>query len=219
MVFAENVKHWLSAWKRLHHPAGDLLPRLNVWFAITVAAMLLNPYGLLSYDIFIEFFRDNALAGRVGEFLPPRWETNAPFWVFLGVTGITVAASRKHWALTHLAVLLPFTALSVRYERATAIFALVATPVLAALLPRLLLRRLAADPNIYPRLMHEIGTYLAYRRAPRVSFLFAELLAQAGNLLPAEERAQLVKRALRFNLEDGNLQPFVAPRVMPLPAQ
>jgi len=393
VAFAENVKHWLAARRRLSRPSNNLLPGLNVWVAVTAATMLLNPYGLRSYDIFIEFFRDNPLAQRVGEFLPPTWETNAPFWVFLCAAGVVVAASRKRWDLTQLAVLLPFAALSLRYERATAIFALVATPVLAGLLPQLLdelkavrfgpqlragvalcavtalagyvvyvkldttqqnglgfrviesglpvgsarfiqdvglsgnmynpghfggylafalapqykifqynhhtvfgdtlrfmdhpeeldqwhinyavvtfaneiqllfppaqwaslyhengaslvirrtpenaeiirnyetmyyqpyrysfddFRRLATDPRVYPRLMHEMGTYLAYRRDPRVSALFAELWLQAGDVISAEQRARLVKRALRFNLDDGNLLQLAQQRVRSLPTQ
>ena len=393
LVAGENIKHWLARWRGTPNPAGDLLPSLNLWIAVTAAAMLLNPYGLLSYDIFIEFFRDNPLAQRVGEFLPPTWETNTPFWIFLGITGVVVAASRKHWDITHFALLLPFAALALRYERATAIFALVATPVLAILLPKLLdelktlrfgrrlhtaislcaiatlasyvtyikldknlqiglgfrviesglpvgsarfiqdlrlsgnmynpghfggylafalapqykifqynhhtvfgdtlrfmdhpeelnqwqinyavvtyakeiellfppaqwaplyhengaslllrrtpenadvirnyeavyyqpfrysfddFRRLAADVRVYPRLMHEMGTYLAYRRDPRVSALFVELLMRAGNVLSAEQRAHLIKRALRFNSEDGNLQQLAQQHGMSLPAQ
>ena len=389
---AENIKHWLALRRGTNYSASPRLPSLNFWIAITVVAMLLNPYGLLSYDIFIEFFRDNPLARRVGEFLPPSWETNAPFWIFLSGSAVVVAASHKRLNITHLAVLIPFAALSLRYERATAIFALVATPVLAILLPKLLdelkalrsgpqlrtaltlcavatlaayviyvkldtnkqnafgfrviesglpvgsarfiqdvglpgnmynpghfggylafalapqykifqynhhtvfgdtlrfmdhpeeldqwhinyaivtyaneiqllfppaqwaslyhengasllirrsaenaeiirdyettyyqpyrysfddFRRLAANPQVYPRLMHEMGTYLAYRRDPRVSALFAELLAQAGNLLPTQLREHLVSRALRFNPENGNLQQMLQPRAGRLPS-
>lgn len=385
----ENIKHWLALHRNTHHPASVLLSPLNFWIAVTALAMLLNPYGLLSYDIFIEFFRDNPLAARVGEFLPPTWETNAPFWIFLGVTSVVLAANYRRWDITHFAILLPFAALSLRYERATAIFALVAAPVLAALIPKLFadlkawrwgrplqmaislcavatlasyviyvkldtdrhialgfriiesglpvgsarfiqdlglpgnmynpghfggylafvlaprykifqynhhtvfgdtlrfldhpedllqwninyavvtypkeiellfppaqwaplyhengaslllrrtpenagmirnyetlyyqpfrysfddFRRLASDSRIYPRLMHEMGTYLTYRRDPRVSVLFAELLAQAGNLLSAQQRAHLASRALRFNAEDGNLQQFASPSPAP----
>ncbi|MBI3774896.1 MAG: hypothetical protein HY273_04975 [Gammaproteobacteria bacterium] len=75
-------------------------------------------------------------------------------------------------------------------------------------------RRLATDSRIYPRLMHEMSTYLAYRRDPRVSVLFAELLQHAGNSLPVEQRARLVERALRFNSEDGNLQQFAQPHAL-----
>ncbi len=378
LAASENIKHWILSRRHVVGPGGDLLPRLNLCMAITLAVMLLNPYGLLTYDIFIEFFRDNPLAQRVGEFLPPTWDTNKPFWLFLAMTGIVMIACRKLWDLTHFALLLPFAALALRYERATAIFALIAVPVLAVLLPPFLddlkirfgmrlrhalvlsaglalagyitaikldthqqtglgfrviesglpagsarfiketslpgnmynpghfggylafalapqykifqynhhmvfgdtlrfmdhpeelepwhinyavvtfaneiqllfppaqwaplyhengaslvirrtpenaeiirnyetfyyqpyrysfddFRRLAADPRIYPRLMHEMGTYLAYRRDLRVSGLFVELLSRQGELLPAEQRAALAKRALRFNFEDGNL--------------
>ena len=388
----ENIKHGFALHRNTLNPASDLLPHLNLWIVVTAAAMLLNPYGLLSYDIFIEFFRDNPLARRVGEFLPPTWETNAPFWIFLGVTSVVFAASYRRWDITHFAILLPFAALSLRYERATAIFALVAAPILAILVPKLFaelktlrlgrplrmaislcaaatlasyiiyvkldtdrhiglgfrviesglpvgsarfiqdlglpgnmynpghfggylafalapqykifqynhhtvfgdtlrfmdhpeelnqwninyavvtyaneiqllfppaqwaplyhengaslllrrtpenagvirnyetlyyhpfrysfddFRRLAANPRIYPRLMHEMGTYLTYRRDPRVSVLFAELLAQAGNLLSARQRAHLASRALRFNAENGTLQQFASQRDMPSPA-
>ncbi len=393
LVAGENIKHWLALRRHARSPTSDLLPHLNFWIAVTAAAMLLNPYGLLSYDIFIEFFRDNPLVQRVGEFLPPTWEHNAPYWIFLGVTGVVVAASYKRWDITHLAALLPFAALSLRYERATAIFALVAAPVLAVLLPKLSaelatrrfgpplraalalcasialasyvvyvkldknlqlafgfrvvenglpvgsarfiqdvglsgnmynpghfggylafvlapqykifqynhhtvfgdtlrfmdhpeelnqwninyavvtfaneiellfppahwaplyhengaslvirrtpenaavirdyetvyyqpfrylfddFRRLATDPRVYPRLMHEMGTYLAYRRDLRVSDLFAELLMSSGNLLPVEQRTLLIERALRFNSGNGNLQRLAPPRAPALPAQ
>ena len=137
-VAAENFKHWLSKRRDLQNPTTDRISNLNIWFAVAALVMLLNPYGLLSYDIFLEFFRDNPLAQRVGEFLPPTWATNTPFWVFLGTSGLIVAASYKRVDITHLALLLPFAALALRYERATAIFALVATPLVAMLIPKLL---------------------------------------------------------------------------------
>jgi hypothetical protein len=138
LIASINIKHWLYKRRGLQYPEKVSISSLNIWVAVAAVAMLLNPYGLLSYDIFLEFFRDNPLAQRVGEFLPPTWATNAPFWIFLGASGLIVAASHKRVDSTYLALLLPFAALALRYERATAIFALVATPLLAMLLPKLL---------------------------------------------------------------------------------
>lgn len=135
-AFTENLKPWLAkrlpAFGRTTEPSATQRTRLNLWLAITLIAMLLNPYGLLTYDIFIEFLRENPMVQTTEEFMPPTWKWDAPFFVLLSAFFVAIVANRKRLDITSLGVALPFAILALRYERATAIFAIVAIPFLAA---------------------------------------------------------------------------------------
>lgn len=97
---------------------------------LTVA---INPYGLVGYGFFTAFWGDNLMVSLVGEFLPtPFLPAFFPFWITLGVAilGLLPAARRRD--LLGYVTLLPFVYLAVRYSRATAVFMLLAMPVISA---------------------------------------------------------------------------------------
>ena len=138
----ENGNRWLSsrfaALRGTSSMSSERLRALNIAMGITLIAMLANPYGLLSYGIFFEFLGDNPLVRQVSEFSAPGIKNYTAFWIFLGFSALLVALCRRRIELTHVLTLLPFLYLSLRYSRATGVFALVAVPVLASLLARTL---------------------------------------------------------------------------------
>lgn len=139
-VGVENFKHWFAV--RLPSSmnpmafSSDRLRVLNVCFAVTIVAMLINPYGLLSYDIFIEFIRDNALVAQTMEFQPANWD-DTMFWILLCATGLSLAATYKTIDLALLVVTVPFAYLAIRYSRVIGVFSLVDVVFLASTLASL----------------------------------------------------------------------------------
>ena len=114
---------------------GPRLKDLNFWFAMTLAAMMINPWGLLSYDIFVQFINGNPLVQSVEEFRAATWIEHYPFWIVLGITFVTVLLRWRHVDITTLLLVVVFAALAMRYRRAISEFAIVAVPLLAMLLP------------------------------------------------------------------------------------
>lgn len=174
----ENIKCWIAKHRRTFVRNGmkatDIVT-LNRALVATAVAMLINPYGLLSYDIFLEFIRGNELSQIVSEFAPPTWKWNALFFVTLGLVFAAVAIFWRTVDLTHIALLIPFAVVASRYERATAIFGFVAAPVLATLLPRLgehvgIFGWRRASPWVLAGILFtSLATYLVYIKLVRSS--------------------------------------------------
>jgi len=100
--------------------------------AMVLAAVALNPFGLLEYRFFTELVAGNAMAAMVGEFQrTPLIAAFIPFWITLGLVTLValIGVSRKDFVPA--AMLLPFAFLAVRYSRATAPFMVLAVPLLA----------------------------------------------------------------------------------------
>ncbi len=67
------------------------------------------------------------------------------------------------------------------------------------------LARLAQDPAIYPRLMHEMATYLSYRNHPLIAGVFAQFIVLPQGSLARAERLNLLARAGNFNHDSAAL--------------
>ncbi|MGC2166317.1 MAG: hypothetical protein WA632_09915 [Gallionella sp.] len=134
-VIGENAKHRIA---RLYHPtalSADRLAVLNRFFALALLAMLLNPYGLRSYGIFVGYAVGQGNFNQViTEYQPVNWEE---FKVFILMLGWTALLALRHWRrtdATHLLLLLFFGAAALRFNRVTSISAIVLAPILAELL-------------------------------------------------------------------------------------
>lgn len=120
------------------------LSTLWLWAGATAILMLLSPYGLRSYDIFLEFMNKNLMASMTAEFQPTKLNEQPLFWGLLLMTTVSVLAAGRNLDLTSLAVLIPFAAMAIRYVRGIGPFSLVAAVLLAVNLPALLA---AASPT------------------------------------------------------------------------
>jgi tetratricopeptide (TPR) repeat protein len=108
------------------------LKRLWAICLVTLAAMAINPYGLLTYGTFFALGSRDSFAMLIQEFQPPSLEPEtAPYWVLLAIVAVLTAVFLRRLDLTQIFVLLPFAYLSLKYVRANAAFAIVALPVLS----------------------------------------------------------------------------------------
>ena len=130
-VMGETIKAALKA-----NPTWPPLPKarlktLWLWGGITLALMLISPYGLRTYDIFLEFMNNNLMTSMTAEFQPTTLGGQPLFWVLLAATVGTLLVAGRRLDLTSLCVLIPFTALAIRYVRGIGPFSLVAALLLA----------------------------------------------------------------------------------------
>jgi hypothetical protein len=135
-LLAEHSNYFLATHSRNKFnfaamPKEDL-QTLTKWMAITFVLMLLNPYGPLSYDVFVEMLNGNKMVSTTMEFLPANWEEHKPFWLLSSLVLLSILARGRKIELTQLIVLAPFFLLSVRYSRVIGVFALLTVPILAA---------------------------------------------------------------------------------------
>lgn len=126
-----------EAW-RLHWSWADLSRQASLRSHLAVTGVVLltvtfNPYGFVKYGFFTAFWGDNLMVSLAGEFLPtPLLPAFIPFWITLGVAALALLPAARHRDLLGFVTLLPFAYLAVRYSRATAVFMLLAMPVIAA---------------------------------------------------------------------------------------
>lgn len=152
-VVGESAKAFLQAkiWPDSRQDSSGLawpqLKSLYVWAGITFLCMLINPYGLLTYDIFIDFVSGkNQMANTISEFQPTPLNESPLFWFALGLTTLSFAASWKKPDLTGLLIFVAFAFLGIRYQRCTAVFGIMAVPLIARNLSSLNWRTLLPGP-------------------------------------------------------------------------
>ena len=130
--FRHQFQHQLRHKTQLSH--SDL-KILNRCFAITLLAMLLNPYGLLSYGIFVGYVVGEANFNLViDEFLPISWEDSK---VFILMCTWMVLLALRNWRrldITQLLLVGVFTVAAIRFYRVGGVAAIVMAPVIANLL-------------------------------------------------------------------------------------
>jgi hypothetical protein len=136
----ENFKWWLHARQGTRRfgaaMSGPRLRTFNTWVGIAALCFVVNPYGLISYDIFIEFLRPNPQIAVIREFMPPSLSNYLAFWL-LAVFAVVVHGLRRRWLdLSDVLVVAVFLVLSLRFSRVVAVFGILAAPALAALIAR-----------------------------------------------------------------------------------
>lgn len=109
----------------------------NLWFwtAVTAVASVTSPFGLRSYEVFWAVLHKETSYSfaMTAEFMPTGWQGNFTFWLLLLFLFVALFRLRGSTLdITQLMILLPFIYLAIRYNRATAVFAMVAVPVAAS---------------------------------------------------------------------------------------
>jgi len=134
----ETLKLWLPgrlrSWQQAALPSRRQVGLLWGWLAIALSLSLLKPQGLELYGAVFEAAQGNFIFNMTAEFMPTATfgSTFWPFWVLLGLLSVACLWNWRRLDLTQLLVLLPFAYLGVRYSRCVEVFAIVATPVVAA---------------------------------------------------------------------------------------
>jgi len=134
-VAGENAKHRIQVMKPQHMtPAADL-QYLNRCFALTLLAMLINPFGLRSYGIIVGYAVGQGNFNQViTEYMPVNWDE---FKVFILMFAWAVLLALRNWRrldFTHLMLMVVFGLVALRFNRATSVAAIVLVPVIASLL-------------------------------------------------------------------------------------
>ena len=134
-ITGETIKHFLRR-RRGESTVFTDGDAAALWAvaAVSLAALVINPYGIRSYDIFIEFLRKNPLAMGTFEFAPPTLALFPGFWALLLLVVLLAVVCAKNNDITRILVMIPFAVLAIRYRRVVAFFGLVSVPALAAYL-------------------------------------------------------------------------------------
>ena len=175
-VFMGEILSTMPGWDKINRNNFRILckeNRLLVWILASFLAMLINPYGLLSYDIFLDFVNGkNLMALTTAEFQPTTWQGFVPFWLLLAGTTISflIAFKKRKSALqqrpyaginlVNLFIFLPFAALAIRFQRSTAVFALAAMPILVDNVAGLPLLSSYTASSVYKGAKSKIWRYL-----------------------------------------------------------
>ncbi|MBA3015155.1 MAG: tetratricopeptide repeat protein [Proteobacteria bacterium] len=123
------------------------LSTLWLWASVTIILMALSPYGLRTYDIFLEFMNQNLMTSMTAEFQPTSLGEKPLFWGLLILTSTSILAAGRNLDLTSLTVLIPFAGMAIRYVRGIGPFSIVAAVILAVNLPPLLTALTSAPTN------------------------------------------------------------------------
>jgi hypothetical protein len=136
-VGAETIKHFFrspaSAGDGAAAAGGrDVITTLWITAGTSLAALLINPYGIRSYDIFFEFLRKNPMVMRTAEFAPPTLKLNPAFWCWFALTVLLAVLFARKSDLTRILIMVPFAILAFKYRRVTPFFGLASIPAVAS---------------------------------------------------------------------------------------
>jgi len=134
-VAAENAKLRLPMLRHQQSLSVTDMQYLNRCFALTMLAMLINPFGVRSYGIFVGYVVGQGNFNHViTEYMPVTWDE---FKVFILMLSWAALLALRYWRrvdLTHLLLMVVFGLTALRFNRATSIAAIVLAPVIADLL-------------------------------------------------------------------------------------
>ena len=133
-VAGENAKHHLPAIPHAPSLSKDNLAYLNRCFAVTIIAMLLNPFGLLTYGIFFGILGgEGAATSKISEFMPVTWKEFAPYILLFSWAAFLVLRHIRRPDITQLLLLVIFGCAALRYNRVTGAAAITMAPIIASL--------------------------------------------------------------------------------------
>lgn len=133
-LLGENVKHYLLVGPRFPALAKDSLTHLNRCYAITIVAMLLNPFGLLTYGIFLGILGgDGAATSNIKEYLPVTWKEFSPYILLFIWAAFLFLRQIRRPDITQLLLLIVFGFAALRYSRATGVAAIILVPIIGSL--------------------------------------------------------------------------------------
>lgn len=135
-VAGENIKYFFPGLRREVADGRTTLSALNYCYAITMLAMLVDPFGLRSYGMFFGLLggEDSAITDRISEMLPVTWDDFKPFIFLLAWAALLALYHIRRIDITQLMLLIVFGAMSVRYSRAVGVASIVLIPVIASLM-------------------------------------------------------------------------------------
>jgi len=134
-VAGENAKHRFPMLRNQQSVSVPDLKYLNRSFVLVMLAMIINPYGVRSYGIFIGYvFGQGNFNQVITEYMPVTWDEFKVFILLFAWTGLLALRNWRRFDFTHLLLFVAFGVTALRFNRATGITAVVLAPVIAGLL-------------------------------------------------------------------------------------
>lgn len=130
---AENMKSVIPRLGNRNTLPKTGLKKLNICFALTVGAMVINPYGLRSYEHFMVLARGVQGADRLIE-LQPIWHAigdHIPFVLMFVWALALIAVGFRNVDITEAALVLVFGGGALYFNRLVGVSAIVLVPVIA----------------------------------------------------------------------------------------
>lgn len=132
-VVGENLKHLVPFFRNENALSKENLKYLDLCFAASMAAMLLNPLGLHTYGVFIDYSQGKGANFHTGEYHPSPWRQFPELYLLIGWTALLILRNIRKLDITYLLLMLAFSYLAIRYNRAAAYAGMVLVPIIASL--------------------------------------------------------------------------------------
>lgn len=134
-VVGENLKHRVQRLQPQSTLSHADLKTLNLCFAITLLAMLVNPFGLRTYGMFVGYVTgESNLNTVITEYTPISWEYSRVFILMFAWFVLLALRNWKRVDITQLLVAMVFALATLRFSRMEAAAAIVMAPAIAGLL-------------------------------------------------------------------------------------
>ena len=140
-VAGENIKHFFPILRRETTNGQATLSTLNLYYALTMFAMLIDPFGLRSYGIFFGILGDTLgdkgnVTTDILEYMPITvlWRDFIPFICLLAWAALLAVRHIRRIDITQMILLLAFGILAVRYCRVTGVTSIILIPIIASLM-------------------------------------------------------------------------------------
>ncbi|MDX8386227.1 MAG: hypothetical protein R8M11_06905, partial [Gallionella sp.] len=120
----ENVKLLIPKLRHDQSVSKENIKFLNRSFVVTIFAMLINPLGIRTYDIFFNIAHDDAFY-KITEFLPVTWQWDKAYILLFGWAALLCLRHMRKFDITGLCLLIAFGFLALKFSRATCISGIV----------------------------------------------------------------------------------------------
>lgn len=135
-VAGENIKHFFPVLRRESTDDMSVLNTLNLCYALTILAMLIDPFGLRSYGIFFGYLSNETMPG-ISEFMPitsMMWQESVPIIFMLAWAALLACALFRRMDITQLIILIVFGIFAIRYFRIAGVTSIILIPIIASLM-------------------------------------------------------------------------------------
>ncbi len=134
-VAGENAKHRFSIFRHQQSLATSEISYLNRCFTLSILAMLINPFGVRSYGIFLGYVVGQGNFNQViTEYMPVSWEEFKVFILLLSWAWLLALRNWRRLDFTYLLLMVVFGLTALRFNRATSVAAIVFVPIIASML-------------------------------------------------------------------------------------
>lgn len=134
-IAGENIKYLFPKFRRETTDDHAVLSTFNLCYALTLLAMLIDPFGLRSYGIFFGYLNNKTMPGII-DFM---WSTSflresLPIMFMLIWASLLAIRHIRSVDITEFILLIVFGAMAIRYFRMSGVTSIVLIPIIANLM-------------------------------------------------------------------------------------